>query len=136
MRLAIRLLVAAMLSCGVAPRLAAATPAAITADSVQKTALEWFDRMRTGQIDRTQLTADFSAQLTDQTVETTSRFLQAHGYLDSPAGAKLVDTRTGGDDTLYTVRLSFTGGKAANLQLAFSGDGKISDISLLNAAGD
>ena len=136
MWLAIRLLVAALLSVSVAPRLAAAAPATLTADSVQKSAVEWFDRMRTGQIDRAQLTADFNAQLTDETVETTSRFLQAHGYVDSPSGAKLVDTKTTDDQTLYTVKLSFARGNAANLQIAVNGDGKISDISLLNAGGD
>ena len=91
--------------------------------------------MRTGQIDRAQLTADFNAQLTDETVETTSRFLQAHGYVDSPS-AELVDTKTTDDQTLYTVKLSFARGNAANLQIAVNGDGKISDISLLNASGD
>ena len=136
MWLVIRFLVAMLLSCGIGARFAAAGPAALTADSVQKSALEWFDRMRTGQLDRTQLTADFNAQLTDETVETTSRFLQAHGYVEPPAEAKLVDTRTAGDETLYTVRLSFASGKAANLQISVSGDGKISDISLLNTGGD
>jgi hypothetical protein len=137
MWLAIRLFLFAMLlSCGVGAQVAAADPAALTADSVQKSALEWFDRMRTGQLDRTQLTADFNAQLTDETVATTSRFLQAHGYVEPPAQAKLVDTRTAGDETLYTVRLSFASGKVANLQISVVGDGKISDISLLNTGGD
>jgi hypothetical protein len=136
MWLVIRFLVAMLLSCGIGPGSAAAAPAALTADSVQKSALEWFDRMRTGQIDRTQLTADFNAQLTDETVETTSRFLQAHGYVEPPAEAKLVDTRAAGDETLYTVRLSFARGNAASLQISVGGDGKISDISLSNTGGD
>jgi hypothetical protein len=135
MRLAIRFLVAALWSVSVAPQLAAA-PATLTADSVQKSAVEWFDRMRTGQIDRTQLTAEYNAQLTNETVETTSRFLQAHGYVGSPTEAKLIDTRTAEDQTLYTVKLSFAGGNAANLQIAVDGDGKIGDISLLSPGGD
>ena len=79
---------------------------ALTADSVQKSAVEWFDRMRAGQIDRTQLSDDFNAQLTRPTVETTSRFLQAHGFVVPPTAAKLLGTRTAKDETIYTVKLS------------------------------
>ncbi len=136
MWMVIRLLFAALLFAAIAPRLAAAPAATLTTDSVQNSAVEWFDRMRSGQIDRTQLTADFSAELTDDTVATTSRFLQAHGYIDSPTGAKLVDTRTAEDQTLYIVKLSFARRNPANLQIAIGSDGKISDISLLNAGGD
>ena len=82
------------------------------------------------------MAADFNAELTDETVETTSRFLQAHGYVNSPTGAELIDTKAADDQTLYTVKLSFARGNAANLQIAVSDDGKIGDISLLNASGD
>jgi hypothetical protein len=121
-----------VLSAGLAPSLTVGAPTALSAERVQKSAVEWFDRMRTGQIDRTQLSADFNAQLTDATVETTSRFLQAHGYVE----AKLVDTRTAGDETLYTVKLYFAHGNATNLQISVDDNGKFSDISLLNANGD
>src|ERR1700722_17697995 len=117
-----------VLSAGLATSLAVGAPTALSAERVQKSAVEWFDRMRTGQIDRTQLSADFNAQLTDATVETTSRFLQAHGYVESPTAATLVDTKTAGDETLYTVKLSFAQGKATNLQISVGDDGKYNDI--------
>lgn len=135
MWLVVRFLATMLLLSGVEQSFAAA-PAALSADSAQKSAEEWFDRMRTGQIDRTQLSDDFNAQLTDSTVETTSRFLQAHGYVAPPTAAKLVGTRTSGDETLYTVKLSFANGNATNLQISVGPDGKFSDISLLNADAD
>lgn len=136
MQVVVRFLATMILSAGLAPSLAAGAPTALAAERVQKSAVEWFDRMRTGQIDRTQLSADFNAQLTDATVETTSRFLQAHGYVEPPTAAKLVGTRTAGDETLYTVKLYFAHGNATNLQISVDDNGKFSDISLLSANGD
>jgi hypothetical protein len=141
----ISFLAAALLAGGVAPAASVPAPAesvpaptvsAQSADTVQKLAIEWFDRMRTGEIDRTQLTADFSAQLTDATIRATSRYLQARDYVASPATAKLVDTNTTGDETFYVVKLFFPRGNVASLRIGFDADGKISDISLLSAAGD
>jgi hypothetical protein len=68
----IRLLAATTLFAGVLANGVADAPAAIqsqanvlTEQNVETIALQWFEQMRTGQIDRTQLTAEYSAQLTD-----------------------------------------------------------------------
>jgi hypothetical protein len=42
-------------------------------DSVRALALQWFAQMQAGHFDRTQLTAEYSAQLTDDIVRETSR---------------------------------------------------------------
>jgi hypothetical protein len=49
-------LATALVAGGVAPAASAPAPTASaqSADTVQKLAIEWFDRMRTGAIDRTQ----------------------------------------------------------------------------------
>ena len=63
----------------------AGTPAAVYAQvnaltdkSVEAIALRWFEEMRTGQIDRTQLTAEYSAQLTDDAVKKMSGYLNEY----------------------------------------------------------
>jgi hypothetical protein len=53
---------------GKATAVLAAAPAPASESSVENLALEWFERMRTGQIDRSQLAADYSAQLTESVV--------------------------------------------------------------------
>ena len=47
---------------------------------VKALALKWFGWMQTGKIDRTQLTPDYSAQLTDTAVQGMSRYLTEHDY--------------------------------------------------------
>ena len=103
---------------------------------VEILALEWFERMRTGQIDRTQLTADYSAQLTDAAVQAMSRYLKEHAYGSSPTGAQVLRTRASGEQTFYVVKLAFPRGDAASLLLGFNSDGKITGISLMSMAGD
>ena len=44
--------------------------------SVETLALEWFTKMQSGQIDRTQLAAEYNAQLTDDAVQAMSRYLK------------------------------------------------------------
>jgi hypothetical protein len=56
-------------------------PASIGTESgVEAVALKWFTEMQAGQIDRSQLTADYSAQLTDAAVEGMSRYLREFRY--------------------------------------------------------
>jgi len=71
-------LIAALLTGSVATALAGSPPptSVPTENSVKTLALEWFAKMRTGQIDRTQLAPDYSAQLTDDAVQAMSQYLK------------------------------------------------------------
>jgi hypothetical protein len=139
-------LVAALLAGSVAAALGASPPPSnVTKEnSVETLALEWFAKMRTGQIDRTQLAADYSAQLTDDAVQAMSRYLKEYQYGASPTGcpgsedrvAQVLKTRTIGEQTFYVVKLVFPRGDAASLLLGFNAEGKITGISLMSMAGD
>ena len=131
-------LLAALLTCSVAAALAGSPPPSSvpTKNSVETLALEWFAKMRTGQIDRTQLAADYSAQLTDDAVQAMSRYLKEYEYGASPTGAQVLKTRTIGAQTFYVVKLVFPRGDAASLLLGFNAEGKITGISLMSMAGD
>jgi hypothetical protein len=131
-------LLAALLTGSVAAALAGSPPPSSvpTENSVETLALEWFAKMRTGQIDRTQLAADYSAQLTDDAVQAMSRYLKEYEYGASPTGAQVLKTRTIGEQTFYVVKLVFPRGDAASLLLGFNAEGKITGISLMSMAGD
>jgi hypothetical protein len=131
-------LLAALLTGSVAAALAGSPPPSSVPreKSIETLALEWFAKMRTGQIDRTQLTADYSAQLTDDAVQAMSRYLKEYEYGASPTGAQVLKTRTIGEQTFYVVKLVFPRGDAASLLLGFNAEGKITGISLMSMAGD
>src|SRR6516165_4379470 len=131
-------LVAVLLTSGVVTALAGSPPPSNvrTEKSVEALALEWFAQMRTGQIDRTQLAADYNAQLTDDVVQATSRYLEQYEYGAAPTGAQILKTRTTGEQTFYVVKLVFPRGDAASLLLGFNAQGKITGISLMSMAGD
>ena len=100
MRLPVQIaLVAGLLTASVTAALPASPLLArgMTEDRVEGLALEWFDRMRAGRIDRTQLSADYSAQLTDDAVQAMSRYLEGHDFGASPTGAGVLRTRTSGE---------------------------------------
>jgi hypothetical protein len=103
---------------------------------IESLALEWFGRMLTGQIDRTQLTARYSAQLTSEMIEATSRHLKKYQYGASPLGAKILQSRVVGDQRFYVVEILFPRGDGASLLLGLNTDRKITGISLLSMAGD
>ena len=131
-------LVASLLTGSVAAALAGSPPPSSvrTESSVEALALEWFAKMQTGQIDRTQLAADYSAQLSDDAVQAMSRYLKEHDYGAPPTGAQVLKTRTIGEQTFYAVKLVFPRGDAASLLLGFNAQGKITGISLMSMAGD
>jgi hypothetical protein len=117
----------------------AAPPSSVgnqTTSGVEKLALQWFDEMRTGQIDRDQLSAEYSAQLTDTAISGMARYLQEYKYGVSPLGAEILQSRTVGEQTFYVVKLVFPRGDAASLMMGFNRDGKITGISLMSMAGD
>jgi len=74
-------LVAALLTGSLAAAPARSPPPSSvrTEKSVETLALEWFAKMQTGQIDRTQLATYFSTELTDDAVQAMSRFLKTGG---------------------------------------------------------
>jgi hypothetical protein len=131
-------LLAALLTGSVAAALAGSPlPSNVpTENSVETLALEWFAKMRTGQIDRTQLAADYSAQLTDDAVQAMSRYLKEYEYGASPTGAQVLKTRKIGEQSFYVVKLVFPRGDAASLLLGLNAEGKITGISLMSMAGD
>ena len=103
-------------------------------DSVKALALQWFAQMTAGQIDRTQLTAQYSAQLTDDAVQAMARELKRYGA--SPTGAEILRTRTFSDQTIYLVKLVFPRGDAAAMLVGFDTEGKITGIDFVSMAGD
>jgi hypothetical protein len=105
-------------------------------DSVQTLALQWFEEMQSGQIDREQLAPGYSAQLTDDVVKKTAQYLKDHAYGARPAGTQILLTRMIGDQKFYVVKIVFPRGDAASLMLGLDGTGKITGISLMSMAGD
>lgn len=105
-------------------------------DSVAGLALQWFDQMRAGQINRAQLSAEYSAHLRDEAVQGMSRFLNAYHYGVPPTGAKVVHARSAGDQAFYVVKFVFPRGDAASLLMGFNAEGKITGINLMGMAGD
>jgi hypothetical protein len=108
----------------------------VTAKSVEDLALRWFEQMRTGEIDRTQLTPEYSAQLTDEAVRQLSQFLKKYEYGAAPTGAQILVQRSIGNQRFYVVKIVFPRGDAASLLLGFDRQGKITGISLMSMAGD
>jgi hypothetical protein len=138
MRLPVVITLVAVLLTGSIAALAGSPPVSSvpTEKNVETLALEWFAQMQTGQIDRTQLAADYSVQLTDDAVQAMSRYLKKYEYGASPTGAQVLKTRTIGEQTFYVVKLVFPRGDAASLLVGFNTEGKITGISLMSMAGD
>jgi hypothetical protein len=138
MKLVMAMLFAAMLATEVAttPAPVQAQANVLTEKNVEAIALQWFEKMRTGQIDRTRLTAEYSAQLTDDAVKKMSAYLNEYKYGASPTGAQILRTRTIGEQTFYDVKLTFPRGDAASLLFGFNTEGKITGIALMSMAGD
>jgi hypothetical protein len=119
-----------------APANAAAPSSPQSDDGIETLALQWFGEMETGQIDRSQLTSDYSAQLTDEAVKDMARYLKDHDYGVRPSGAMVVKTAAIGDQTFYVVKLVFPRGDAASLMFGLNRAGKITGITLMSMAGD
>jgi hypothetical protein len=131
-------LLAALLATGVM-----AAPAAVpgqattpTDKSVEAIALQWFGRLQTGQVDRTQLTPEYSAQLTSDLVQKMSAYLTKYKYGAAPIGARILRTRVIGDQTFYDVKLIFPRGDSASILLGFNKNEKITGIAFMSMAGD
>jgi hypothetical protein len=93
-------------------------------DSMNTFALQWYTQMQSGELDRTQLNAAYSAHLTDEAVQQMSRCLDEYGA--SPKGAEIMQSRTLGDQTFHLVKILFPRCDAASLLFGCDTAGKIS----------
>jgi hypothetical protein len=128
---------AAMLAVGHAAsaRADAAPPAGVpTEDGMRAFALQWFAQMQAGKIDRTQYTAAYGAQLTDDAVQAMSHHLNEYGA--SPIRAEIMQKRSVDNQTFYKVKLVFPRGDAASLLFGFDAEGKITGVAIMSMAGD
>jgi hypothetical protein len=113
----------------------AAPPAGVpTEDGMRAFALQWFAQMQAGKIDRTQYTAAYGAELTDDAVQAMSHHLNEYGA--APIGAEIMQKRSVDNQTLYQVKLIFPRGDAASLLFGFDAEGKITGVAIMSMAGD
>ena len=135
-RLGAMLVVGALLTGSVAAALADPPPPsnAQAEDDVRAFALRWYAQMQAGQIDRTQLTAAYSAQLTDDAVREMSH--NANLYGATPVSAEILQSRTIADQKFYLVKLVFPRDDAASLLIGFDAQSKITGIGFVSMAGD
>ena len=131
-----RAVLAAFLAAGVWVRACAAESQPPADESLCALALQWFERMRAGAIDRTQLAPAYSAQLSDEAVRATAQQLKAYEYGAAPLGAETVRTETRAGETFAVVKLVFPRGDSANLLIGLDAEGKIAGLSLMSMAGD
>ena len=112
-----------------------AQPAGVPSeDSIKVLALRWFAQMQAGEIDRTQYTAAYGAQLTDDAVQALSQKLSQYGA--APLRAEIMQKRTIDDQTFYKMKLVFPRGDAAGLLFGFDTEGKITGVVVMGLAGD
>ena len=105
-----------------------------TEDGMKAFALQWFAQMQAGKIDRTQYTAAYGAQLTDDAVQAMSHHLNEYGA--APLRAEIMQKRSVDNQTFYKVKLIFPRGDAASLLFGFDVEGKITGVAIMSMAGD
>jgi hypothetical protein len=105
-----------------------------TEDGMKAFALQWFAQMQAATIDRTQYTAAYGAQLTDDAVQAMSHHLNEYGA--SPIRAEIMQKRSVDNQTFYKVKLIFPRGDAASLLFGFDVEGKITGVAIMSMAGD
>ena len=130
------ILVAALSIAGVTTALSdPAQPSGVPSeDSMKVLALRWFAQIQAGKIDRTQYTAAYGAQLTDDAVQELSRKFNQYGA--APLRAEIMQKRTIDDQIFYQVKLVFPRGDAASLVFGFDTEGKITGVVVMSLAGD
>ena len=121
---------------GAAPANPASPAQPPTDERVQALALQWFNAMQSGQIDRSQLAPDYSAQLSDDAVRELSQYLKDHAYGAPPSGTQILRTRTIDEQKFYVVKIIFPRGDAASLMLGFNATGQITGVTFMSMAGD
>jgi hypothetical protein len=134
-RIALRVviaLIAAMFIGSAGAGLAYAAPP--TEDGMSAFALRWFTEMQAGKINRSQYSAAYGAQLTDDAVRAMSHHLNDYGA--APLRAEIVQKRSVDNQTLYEVKMVFPRGDATSLLFGFNDEGKITGIAIMTLAGD
>lgn len=97
-----------------------------SSDSVKVFALGLFERLQAGQINRTQMTAALSENLTDDSVKEMARYLKSYGPATSD---EIIQTRKIQNQTFYVVKLFLQRGDALSLLIGFDESGKITGIT-------
>jgi hypothetical protein len=134
-RLRLPMLVGALTVAHIASARADATPQGVpTEATVPAFAMHWFTEMQAGRTDRSEYTAAYGAQLTDEAVQEMSRTLNRYGA--SSLRAEIVHTRKIGKQTFYVVKFNFPRGDATSLLFGFDTAGKITSIAVGGLAGD
>lgn len=138
-RLPVWMALACALFAGIAAALLAMQPPSILSkpsNTVNGRILEWWAQMQSGQIDRTQLSIEYSTRLGDDAVLEMSRYLKKYDFGVQPSRAEVLEEQHTRNQTLYVVKLDFPRGDAASLMVGFDNHGKITGVSLLSLAGD
>ena len=108
----------------------------MTDDAVEALALKCFADMRSGQIDRSELSPEYSQGLSDAAVKELAKYMLDHDYGSPPKGAQILLRRPGDNQILYVVKLMFPRGDAASLLMGVDAKGKITGLNLMSMAGD
>jgi hypothetical protein len=103
---------------------------------VEALALRWFADMRDGKINRSELSPEYDAHLTDHAVEHMSRHLKRYDFGHLPLEAHVLQTRESGSQTFHVVKIHFPRGDAASVLMGFNQESKITGLSLMSMAGD
>ena len=97
-----------------------------SADSVKGFALNWFEHLQAGEIDRGQMTIALSETLTNELVKEMSRYVKSYG----PAtGDEITENRKIQGQTFYVVKLFLERGDAISLLIGFDDSGKITGVT-------
>lgn len=107
-----------------------------TDQALETFALRWFEQMRTGQIDRTLLSPEYDAHLSDEAVQNMSQHLTAYEFGASPIGVQVLRQHSTASQSFYLTKILFPRGDAASLLFGFNRDSKITGVSLMSMAGD
>jgi hypothetical protein len=105
-------------------------------EALQAFFLRWFEQMRTGKIDRSLLSSEYSAHLSDEAVHGMSQHLTSYEFGASPIAVDVLRQHTTASQTFYLTKILFPRGDAASLLFGFNQDGKITGVSLMSMAGD
>jgi hypothetical protein len=107
-----------------------------TDETLKTFVLQWFEQMRTGQIDRSLLSSEYDAHLTDEAVQGMSQHLTAYEFGASPIGVNVLRRHATPNQTFYLTKILFPRGDAASLLFGFNQSGRITGVSLMSMAGD
>ena len=105
-------------------------------EDLRALALQWFERMRTGAIDRTQLARCLQRATDRRGGARDGAATQSLRVWAAPLGAETVRTETRAGETFAVVKLVFPRGDSANLLIGLDAEGKIAGLNLMSMAGD